>query len=208
MKKSILTVAIALMMGLGFSATAANARPDNDNTTRTEQRDSRKDKKDKKDRKDRKDKDNKDRKDKKECRGDKREICKGDMKGLRNAVNQDALNGIELTEDQKTAINALNEQNAQQAKARAEQKRQERKDAADQKRIKLEDRREQLRADRRQVLDQLKQILTPEQYTMYLENIVVENSGAKPMMHGTRNHIDRHDREHTHHNTNNTSVNE
>lgn len=80
--------------------------------------------------------------------------------------------GITLTPEQQTKIQTLRNACKQERKDRMTQARQERTD------------RKKAAADRqRQRLAEMKQILTPEQYVVYLENIVV-NRPAGDNMHG------------------------
>ena len=72
----------------------------------------------------------------------------------------DLFKGITLTEEQQAAVNALNEKYAQERKdakkEKAEAKAKERKDGNE---------------SRKSYMEEMKQILTPEQYVVYLENV-------------------------------------
>lgn len=96
--------------------------------------------------------------------------------------------GIELTADQQTAIQNLDNsrrQNRESARRDGRNERQERRDAA----------RAARSQERRDYLAQLKTILTPEQYVTFLENSYL-NAPAPPQpgRDGRRGHDARHDR--------------
>lgn len=79
----------------------------------------------------------------------------------------DFFQGIQLTPDQQTALRALEQQRASQRpdSAAVAQRRQTRQDA------------------RRSYLDGVKNILTPEQYVVYLENCYMMQPGPKGPQH-------------------------
>lgn len=82
--------------------------------------------------------------------------------------------GITLTPEQQTKITTLRQNNRQQARESKALARQQRADRA------------KARKDaQRSKLNEMKSILTPEQYVVYLENIVV-NAPAGPRMHDGR----------------------
>ena len=78
--------------------------------------------------------------------------------------------GITLTPEQKTKLQTLRDSRKEARTAKAEQAKQQRAD-----------RRKQAVEMKRQRLADMKQILTPEQYVVYLENIVV-NQPSQPAM--------------------------
>lgn len=73
--------------------------------------------------------------------------------------------GIQLTNDQKAKISQLR---ADKAKARMEARKIEKEARADVGKGRMEARKAEVKAD----LEKMKQILTPEQYVQYLENMV------------------------------------
>ena len=79
--------------------------------------------------------------------------------------------GVTLTPEQQSSVKALNEKYAQARKdgkkAKAEAKKQERKDFKETKKA---------------YLQEMKDILTPEQYVVYLENIVLTTPQQQPQM--------------------------
>lgn len=81
--------------------------------------------------------------------------------------------GITLTPEQQTRIQTLRDNNKQARTAKAEQAKQQRAD-----------RRKEAVDMKRQRLADMKQILTPEQYVVYLENIVVNQPSQRPMRAG------------------------
>lgn len=81
--------------------------------------------------------------------------------------------GITLTPEQQTKIQTLRDNRKQERAAKAEQAKQQRAD-----------RRKQAVDMKRQRLADMKQILTPEQYVVYLENIVVNQPDQRPMRAG------------------------
>lgn len=103
----------------------------------------------------------------KECCKTEQACCKeGAVKPKANKPN--AFEGITLTAEQQTQIKALNEKYGKARKdkkeAKAESAKKERKEAQE---------------GRRAYLDELKKILTPEQYTTYLENQAMNKQGVK-----------------------------
>lgn len=106
-----------------------------------------------------------------ECCDPAQECCtttapaKGQRIGMANPFA-----GIELTAEQQAAMKALNEKYQKAAKenqkAKSEAKKQEGKDRRESKKAYLND---------------LKQILTPEQYTTYLENQVLNAPNGRKM---------------------------
>lgn len=95
--------------------------------------------------------------------------------------------GLNLTEQQQTAINNLQNERRQAcaaaAKAKKEQKADKQKAKADKQKgdKQKEDpkqKAEQRKASRQEYLAKVKSILTPEQYTKYLENVYVNAAPA------------------------------
>lgn len=101
------------------------------------------------------------------CGKDKQECCQAPGKPGK-APKANPLEGITLTEQQQAKVQQLNEKYAQMRKDRKEAKkenaRKERKEAKDY---------------RKEYLNEMKQILTPEQYTTYLENLALEKKAPK-----------------------------
>ncbi len=79
--------------------------------------------------------------------------------------------GIQLTADQKAKINELR---ADKAKARAEARKVEKEARAEMGKNRMDARKAEAKAD----LEKMKQILTPEQYVVYLENMVTAGPRA------------------------------
>lgn len=95
-------------------------------------------------------------------------------------ANAICFEGITLSDAQKTKIKALCEKRSTEAK--------QRKEAAKQ-RIEARDRKfkqgDSIRmAQKRQNLNEIKEILTPEQYVVYLENIVISTPSGKMVKDG------------------------
>lgn len=87
--------------------------------------------------------------------------------------------GINLTADQKTRLEALKTQQITERKQAAEQKKATAKAARQQKMAERAKRDSLKREEKLSYLHKVKDILTPEQYVIYLENIVVGNGGMK-----------------------------
>ncbi|MBJ2188830.1 MAG: hypothetical protein JFR41_09425 [Muribaculaceae bacterium] len=86
-------------------------------------------------------------------------------KAAREFQRKDAFDGIQLTDAQKAGLEALNTTGAQKANRNDSTARANRRQA------------------RRDYVKGVKNVLTPDQYVVFLENIVVENAqlpGAKP----------------------------
>lgn len=90
------------------------------------------------------------------------------------APKANALEGITLTAEQQSAVDALNQKFAQQ-----------RKEAKEAKKEAQKQNKAQGKNQRKAYLDEMKKILTPEQYTTYLENLATQ-APAKPQMKGQR----------------------
>lgn len=109
------------------------------------------------------------------------ENCKPATCG-KNPGHCDAFTGLNLTDAQKKSLTELgnNRRTAQQARRQEKQM------------AKKEDRRQNdslRKTERREYLANVKNILTPEQYVVFLENIVVEQpmpGGRNPKMHANR----------------------
>lgn len=137
MKKTIMTVAIALSALLAMPAFAQN--PNSNGTPGTEV----------------------------SCRGGQ---CHGERQGNRQAKPKgnrpDPYAGIELSAEQRTALDAIETQRRQ---ARPQRQQQDSVARAQ---------RRQARTDaRRGYLDQVKGVLSPDQYVVFLENIVLQQPG-------------------------------
>ena len=83
--------------------------------------------------------------------------------------------GIELTEAQKAKIEEMRKNNREAVKQKVEERRKNREETRA-KRDSL------IRSGKLNQLRQLKEILTPEQYVTYLENIAVSQSSPRPRM--------------------------
>lgn len=107
--------------------------------------------------------------------------CNADKK----QCNQKAFEGIQLTADQQTRINELNQKQAQKMKeARAQMK--------DRKKEMKKQCAESRKAAKREYLNEIKQILTPEQYVAYLENIALNQHHNKAFMHNKNVRVKNH----------------
>lgn len=82
-----------------------------------------------------------------------------------------ALEGLNLTADQQTAVSALNQKYADA-----------RKDAKKAKKEEAKKNRQARKENKRAYLKEMQQILTPEQYVVYLENIVVSQPAPNAKM--------------------------
>lgn len=100
--------------------------------------------------------------------------------------------GLNLTEEQQTKLKALCEKSGAQRQERAKANKEARKD----RKVKSDSER---RADQRSYLDEVKKILTPQQYVQFLENMVVNgrpNQGRpnpREMRQGARHQGPRQD---------------
>lgn len=123
------------------------------------------------------------------CEKPAQECCKAAPQ-KHKGVKANPLEGINLTPEQQAAVKALNEKTAQAhkdaRKAKAEAKAQERK---------------QVKNGRQEYLNEMKKILTPEQYTQYLENLAATkgpkakfNKEGRKGPKGEAKHSDRKDR--------------
>lgn len=85
----------------------------------------------------------------------------------------DPFAGLNLTESQKSQLNQLkaSRQQARKEKTQARRAERVRNDSA-----RVADRR----ADRKQYLEEVKAIIGPDQYVMYLENIVLDTPQGRP----------------------------
>lgn len=90
-------------------------------------------------------------------------------------ISEDAVfENLGLNDSQKAAIASLKaERNAEREQARAERKA-ERQQAREAKKAVREQRRQAMQQRKRDYLNQVKGILTPEQYTLFLENVYVQ----------------------------------
>lgn len=87
-----------------------------------------------------------------------------------------AFEGITLTADQQAKVDALNAKYAQARKERMEARKQKKSDG------KKGEMRKESRSGkdvRKEYLNEMKSILTPEQYTQYLENMALNQHGPK-----------------------------
>lgn len=165
MKKKIITVAIALAALVGLPAVAQNPSDNNSSNQNTEQTCKRGDKA-------RKDKDGKDAK---KAKGDKDAKRGKDGQGRQQQQRQQrdftaAFEGIVLTPEQQTAIQALKPQRPDRSQNSDSVARPD---------------RNKMRSD---YVAGVKKVLTPDQYVVFLENVVVNNApipgaGQKSMRH-------------------------
>lgn len=98
------------------------------------------------------------------------------------APRYNPFDGLNLTEQQQTAINNLQNERRQActaaAKAKKDQKADKQKAKADKQKVDPKQKAEQRTASRQAYLAKVKSILTPEQYTKYLENVYVNAAPA------------------------------
>lgn len=118
-------------------------------------------------------------KDKKECSKDKKECCKekcdkGQQAGKcdKQRKQMNPFEGIVLTENQQAQLDQLREKRmaARQAKVEARKAEKQNRDS-----VNVADRKAEAKA----YLDEVKAILTPEQYTQFLENMYVAGGQHK-----------------------------
>lgn len=204
-KKSTIAIAFAAISAFSFSAIAQNNATDNSTTVKTEKSvctpgsskcDGKKDKCDgKKDKCDRKKSDN-------TKNADCRKASKKD-KSTASKARKNPFEGLNLTAEQQSKIDALNAERKQaaenakkersEAKAnRTADKKEKQNLTAEQKQAmkakkaeEMKQRAERRNAERRDYLNSVKSILTPEQYQTYLENSYLSHhAGRKAGMRG------------------------
>ena len=115
-----------------------------------------------------------------DCHGKKhKKACKADCKeGKRKdirAEKHDPFAGLDLTEEQKTQLNAVKEDMKAERKAAAEQAKVEGKDNKDRKDPRA--RRAEMEKVKADYLAKVKAILTPDQYVTFLENNFLSGIG-------------------------------
>lgn len=109
------------------------------------------------------------------------EKAKTETTAVRNhpvKAKKSPFDGINLTAEQKTRLEALKTQQAAERKQAMEQKKAEAKAARQQKMAERAQRDSLKREAKLNDLHKIKEILTPEQYVTYLENIAVGNGRA------------------------------
>lgn len=111
------------------------------------------------------------------CEGGNDACCQVHAKP--EASNLGALEGLNLTPEQQASINALHEKYVQARK--------------DGKKAKLDARKEERKESRENYLNEMKQILTPEQYATFLENMALNTPGKYAPKPDGRKH-DKKDR--------------
>lgn len=99
------------------------------------------------------------------------ETCPGPGKQCRpqRPCSADPFKGITLTQDQQSRLNALKEQR----KAKCDAQKKECRERAGK-------RDSVARSGKKEYLESVKEILTPDQYVVFLENIVLSNPGHGP----------------------------
>ncbi len=105
-----------------------------------------------------------------------RTCCTNDNKGNKKCANP--FEGLTLTDAQKTSLNQLNERRRTQSR----EKSQERKQCSDSLR----------KASRKAYLDEVKSIIGPEQYVVFLENVYVNGPGMQQQKGMRHNHDGKH----------------
>lgn len=106
--------------------------------------------------------------------GTKTEITKKE-KAQRPAFNP--FEGISLSADQQTKIDALRAERKQKSETARAERRQQKEATRAERQKKSEERFNGRRDARRAELNKIKSILTPEQYVQYLENIALAGDG-------------------------------
>lgn len=119
---------------------------------------------------------------KKEC--SKKECCKLDKKGRRGAI-ANPFEGINLSADQQAKIKQLDERRREARKQKAAD-RKAAKHQADSAHIAA------FKAERKAYLGEVKEILGPENYMIYLENIVINGQANGPKMHKSDKFLGKH----------------
>lgn len=96
------------------------------------------------------------------------------------APKYNPFDGLNLTEQQQTAINNLQNERRQACTAAAKAKKEQKADKqkADKQKVDPKQKAEQRKASREAYLAKVKSILTPEQYTQFLENVYVNAAPA------------------------------
>lgn len=85
--------------------------------------------------------------------------------------------GLDLTEQQKSQLKTLKENQRKEMKARADSAKAARKEAKAEARAELKAMKEKREAERREYLKEVKKILGNDKYVMFLENQYVQDSG-------------------------------
>lgn len=115
----------------------------------------------------------------------KTECCKKDNKecGRKDRMAK-AFEGIQLTEQQQTALNALNAKRAEARKAKAAERKngKEVKNANTDKTARADKQQERMNA-RLAYLKEVQKILTPDQYITFLENTAISAPHGKMAAH-------------------------
>ncbi|MBD5207903.1 MAG: hypothetical protein HDS79_06505 [Bacteroidales bacterium] len=144
-------------------------------------------------------KDKKDCKSKKDCKGDK--ACKDgkarkggkDFKGRKGQSKDSvmfnpmaAFDGIQLTDAQKAGLQTLNQKRAESRKAMKEQMAAARKDRKDSAKVASREDREKMiaarKAAQKEYFEQVKAIIGPDNYVVFLENMVMNGPAGKHQM--------------------------
>ncbi len=107
--------------------------------------------------------------------------CKKDMKKGDRPAKVNPFEGLNLTDAQKTKLQELD---AKRAAAKAEKSKELKADKQKRDEAKLADRR----AAKKQYLQDVKAIIGPEQYVIFLENMVVNGNGGKGQPGMAKNH--------------------
>lgn len=111
--------------------------------------------------------------DKPQCDKDKKECHHGKKMDKKACPNP--FEGITLTQEQQTKLDQLNESRKADRQQRAQAAKEQKKQAK-------EARRADHKAQKRDYLNNVKSILTPDQYVVFLENIVVEQGPGNHKM--------------------------
>lgn len=117
------------------------------------------------------------------CSRDRKDNCK-QRDGKKNFFGSKAFDGIDLSAEQKTKLEALREANRSDRQAmKKDESQNDRKNLTDEQRRQMRAERQAKRdAARKSYLEGVKQILTPEQYVQFLENNYMMQQDHGPMM--------------------------
>lgn len=120
----------------------------------------------------------------------RRERCAADSAQCRSREDRhrQCFEGISLSDDQQQRLSALrNETKQKREQARAEYKKQDNAQKAQRDQIKAERRNDRTEA-RKEYLSGVKEILTPQQYVVFLENSFVLSDGGSRHGMGPKGH--------------------
>lgn len=146
----------------------------------------------------------KDKKEKKECKKEgKKEVRKGEI-GRAHRLSTDPFNGIELTADQQQRLQVLR-QGLGPVMPQSYEKSDKKQELSKEEKMKLRQEKAEKKKDaKKNYLNGVKEILTPDQYVIFLENVYLygnQDSFGKPKMtpmpkaHGDKGKVKERKRE-------------